>query len=209
MNRFEILFSESRLLLILSGVVGLALILSFLAGLFTRSKGVYVALSAILLGGMGVVTVLLSTRRQGVLSFCGLTCLDGMLYLCLYGVLAWKEWRAKRKQARALVQRRLQYTLPDRENSYVRTRLHTALRVREDTEEETDGEESTICLDYARALLQKVQNAPLTVAERLQTEEIAGSFALYVAKERWGNGDFRAVNELCAALLKLSAKYAV
>ena len=67
----------------------------------------------------------------------------------------------------------------------------------------------SIKLAYARQLLSKVKEAELTRAERLQVEETERAFSLYLTKERWNTEDLRAVNDLCASLLKLSAKYAV
>ena len=62
---------------------------------------------------------------------------------------------------------------------------------------------------YARALLGKLRGAPLSVAERLQAEEMSKVIALYRGKENWTVEEVRGLNDLCAALLKLSAKYAV
>ena len=103
--------------------------------------------------------------------------------------------------------RRVEYTLPDRENSYVRARLSTALRGDMGAEEERT--EYTVCLSYARELLAKLKAAPLTQAERLETDGLEGVFSLYFHKSKWSANDLRAVNGACARLIKLSAKYAV
>ena len=103
--------------------------------------------------------------------------------------------------------RRVEYTLPDRENSYVRARLSTALRGDMGAEEERT--EYTVCLSYARELLAKLKAAPLTQAERLETDGLEGIFSLYFHKSKWSANDLRAVNGACARLIKLSAKYAV
>ena len=58
-------------------------------------------------------------------------------------------------------------------------------------------------------MLGKVKAAPLTIAERLQTDEMMKVFTLYQGKEEWSVEEVRSLNELCAQLLKLSAKYAV
>ena len=64
-------------------------------------------------------------------------------------------------------------------------------------------------LGYAWILLGKVNAAPLTVAERLQAEEMEKALALYRGKSEWTAWEVRGVNDTCAALLKLAAKYAV
>lgn len=139
--------------------------------------------------------------------------LVGVSYVCLFFLIWMKEKIVARKRSRAEIARRLCYTLPDRENSYVRTRLNTTLHVSEsDVNADMGGSEGlkkSIKLAYARQLLSKVKESELTRAERLQVEETERAFALYLTKESWSTEDLRAVNDLCASLLKLSAKYAV
>ena len=116
--------------------------------------------------------------------------------------------RKRRERARRTAQeKRMQYTLPQSENEYVRMRLQSALRVGQTDEEEEKW--ARVRLGYARVLLSKVKGAPLTVAERLQIEEMGKVFTLYRGKEAWTVEELRGLNDLCAALLKLSAKYAV
>lgn len=102
--------------------------------------------------------------------------------------------------------RRVEYTLPDKENGYVRARLCTALRCDGDGEEER--EEYSVCLSYARELLAKLKSAPLSQAERLEVEGLEGMFSVYFHKPKWSANDLRAVNCACSRLIKLSAKYA-
>jgi hypothetical protein len=99
----------------------------------------------------------------------------------------------------------VQYTLPQRENTYVRTRLHTTLSV----PKEENAQENAVHLRYAMELLSKVKAAPLSVGERLQTEEMGKILNLYHGKEDWTVGELNGLNEMCAALLKLSAKYGI
>ena len=118
-----------------------------------------------------------------------------------------KRMQARRAR-RAEITRRLQYSLPDRENSYVRARLNTVLQVpQHDYKKLGDGE--PVRLAYAKKLLARVREEELSAAERLQTEDIGKTFALYLQKPRWNNEDLRVVNDTFSALLKLSAKYAV
>lgn len=112
--------------------------------------------------------------------------------------------RIRRKSVGA---RRVEYTLPDKDNGYVRARLSTVLRC--DPAADEEREEHSVCLSYARELLAKLKAAPLTQAERLETEGLEGVFSLYFHKPKWSANDLRAVNGACSRLIKLSAKYAV
>ena len=105
--------------------------------------------------------------------------------------------------------------MPERDNTYVRARLHTALRVEEDgavsnvRKSVPYENRGAVRLGYARRLLAGVQDAPLTPAERLETDTLARAFAEYSVCEKWDTEQLRAVNELFARLLKLAAKYSV
>ncbi len=116
-----------------------------------------------------------------------------------------RQRKRLRRQQRMEEKRALRYTLPDRENSYVRARLHTALQP-----QTTDGEEPIeLRLGYVRKMLAKVKEAALSPVERLDVEELSSLIALYVGKEKWSTEDRKAVNEVFARLLKLSAKYKI
>ena len=134
-----------------------------------------------------------------VLAFCAGVCLT-------VAVVNEQRRKHREKMERAEIKRRLQYTLPQKDNGYVRERLQNNLKV-----EGVDMEMRKVAvrMGYARALLGKVKAAPLTIAERLQTEEMGDVFTLYREKERWSAEEQRHFNDVCAALLKLSAKYAV
>ena len=133
----------------------------------------------------------------GSLAFC-----TGIWMLCTL----FSKQRRKRQKEMQRAERELQYTLPQRDNGYIRERLQNGLKVETMSEEMKNVR---VHLGYARALLVKVRSAPLTIAERLQTDEMDKTFALYRGKEGWTVEELRALNEVCAVLLKLSAKYAV
>ena len=112
--------------------------------------------------------------------------------------------KAHSKKAAKKEVRQVEYSLPDNRNSYVRTRLNTALKI-ENEEEESRAVE----LAYARELLCKLKNAPLAAAERLEIEEMGRALAVYGEKNTWSAYDLRAVNDCLGRLLRLSAKYTV
>ena len=114
----------------------------------------------------------------------------------------------KRRARRAEIARRLQYALPERDNTYVRARLNTVLQPQEGDYKRVDSGEP-VRLSYAKKLLARVREAELSTAERLQVEDMGKTFAFYLQKPRWDSADLRVVNDTFAALLKLSAKYAV
>lgn len=207
MERWISLFSENQVLRVLFFVGIGVLLVALILGFILNSIGACTGLSVITVGGVGLCSTFYPTEKQGVSTVWLLFCMLGIIHLLLLGALFCKERSRERKRQRARVERQLRYTLPDRENSYVRTRLNTALHVKEEPEEET--EPTPVRLEYAQELLCRVKNAPLTAAERLQTEEMETQFALFVKKADWTANDVRCTNELCAALLKLSAKYSV
>ena len=148
-----------------------------------------------------------------------LAVLIGMLFLCLLGYLSIAVCNVvqkikRRRVARSALERKVKYTLPDWENSYLRARLNTVLRPETEMEGEEWGEETFVMEDrlrltHARALLCKVREAALSPADRLQTEELGKTLSLYVKKGRFATGDLRLLNDTLSALLKLSAKYEV
>ena len=183
------------------------LILSAGLAFAMRSASVYAALSAVLggvlLGGILYADIGVETASLAVASF-AIVC--GLVYLLFFCVFALWRLRAERRKRRAEIAKCLPYTLPQRENTYVRERLHTALN----TPQLDEGEQQiAVCLGYARELLGKVQASPLSIGERLQTEEMGKILTLYKGKEDWTAREVCALNELCAVLLKLSAKYTV
>ncbi|MBE7080213.1 MAG: hypothetical protein E7371_03140 [Clostridiales bacterium] len=195
--------TSSTLLALVCG----ALIFSAILAFVMRSASVYAALSAalggVLFGGVlhsesGLETACLAVAVFAVFS--------GVAYLFFFCVFTLCRLRLERKKRRAELANRARYTLPQRENTYVRDRLNTALQ--SPCADESCGQR-TIRLGHARELLVKVQSAPLTVGERLQTEEIGRMLTLYKGKENWTAREICALNDTCAFLLKLSAKYAV
>lgn len=208
------IFAGEMTLLVSLGVCTALLIVGGVLSWAFRDTGIFTAIATALTGGFTLFILFGRTEARASLAALALLLVFiGTAYIALFWVI-WVQRRVtERKRARAESARRLCYTLPDRENSYIRMRLNTTLQVNEnELNADTDGSEDlkkSIKLAYARQLLSKLKETELTCAERLQVEETERAFSLYLAKERWNAKDLRAVNDLCASLLKLSAKYAV
>ena len=200
-------------------VLGLALAMLLVAVLTiaTDSKLLFPFCSALVGGSVGLVLLAGKVSARSayfcwalfacVCALCGL--------LSLYGCHRRQIIRQRRKK-RAEILRKLQFTLPDKENDFVRSRLQTALQAQgvnspqmstgnEKQEENTE----LFRLEYVKKLLTKLKNAPLTKAERLEMDEMTKLLSAYLKKSKWTSEDVRVVNELFSCLLKLSAKYAV
>ena len=126
----------------------------------------------------------------------------------------------RRKKRRADILRKVQYTLPEKDNTYIRARLNQALNTANipicKAEEANlikqtfpKGDKEDIHASYARKMLEKLQEAPLTKVERLEMQEVARLFSALLKKSRWTVEDVRLMNDMFSYLLKISAKYAV
>lgn len=194
----------SALITVFCVAVGLFLVATVLAYTL-KGKGIFGAIVAATGGGAFITLSVIGVALPKIFAcFALLSVLGGALYLFLFCALSVRAIVAERKRRRAELGRRLQFTLPDRENSYIRARLNTALQTGQD--EAVNGQ---INLAYARGLLAKIKEAPLSRAERLETDEMSKLMAFYIQKEKWSASDLSAVNDAFSRLLKLSAKYAV
>lgn len=206
-------YEGERFVLIATAAVAGLLLLSAIFSWIREEGDIYLGCTAIVGGVTGIVFLMANVGG----AVCGasvslLLIFGGSLFFILRGALMIKRRTRQRKRLREEQGKRLQYTLPERENTFVRTRLNTVLNVENNhLNAGMDGGdmEKPITLGHAWALLLKVKGASLTAAERLQAEEIERGFSLYTNKESWTNGDLRAVNDLFSILLKLSAKYSV
>ena len=208
----ELYLSEERLFTVFVAAAGL-IALAAVAGYFLKNTGAFAALSAVIGGVARVLIGGVAAERAAFAVAAFLLVYRGVLYLLLFAFLVVRRSILERKRRRAEIARRLCYTLPDRENTYIRSRLCTALQLPKEALNADmgalDALEEPVKLEHARLLLSKVKEASLSQAERLQTEEMGKALSLYLLKDAWSIEDLRAVNELCASLLKLSAKYAV
>lgn len=204
---FQQLFGGSTTLVIIFAAALVALLLSTAVCFSVKSAGLYASLAAIVGGSVCIAVSVFKTPLDFALRVLAtLAVLGGALYIALFCTLTVRVRILARKRRRAKIERELQYALPIRDNSYVRERLNTALQVLENGEE---GTKEALEFSHAQRLLLKVKAAPLSTAERLETDELAKLLSLYLKKERFAAEDIRIVNDAFARLLKLSAKYAV
>ena len=194
---------------------GLALLLAdFFIALRAKKEGVFVAL-ALLTGSLCFLPVYLSLRFTykdtavfGIL----LIALEALFYLFLLLVLKKKEKDRLRREKNLQESRQAMFTLPDRENTFVRDRLNTSLQAagEEKSEgEEYDLEESKLRLNHVREMLAKLKSAPLSPGDRLETEGISRLITLYATKNLLSAKEIRDLNDCLSAVLKMTAKYAL
>ena len=178
-------------------------------GVCAKSAGLYAALCLALTGGGSVFLLARGVAWNGFFLMLAIVCgLMGSGYAIVYVSVEIRERIAERKARREEKKRRVQFTLPDRENQYLRDRLQTALR--------TEGEEAVLekrgsvaRMGYARKLLAQVKESPLTPVERIDVEEFAKLLAAYDRKGEWSASDVKTVSEIFSRLLKLAAKYEI
>jgi hypothetical protein len=184
-------------------------VLSAVVGYFIKSTGFYAAL-CLLFSCAGVVFFLLCGVERERLSF--LLAVEGagigIGYATIYTLLEVGKRIASRRERRAEIRRRVQFTLPDRDNEYLKGRLQTALRVEKGDFIEEKGEVRAR-MGYAKRMLAQIKEASLTPIERIDVEEMARLMAAYEQKEKWSATDVKTMSELFSRLLKLSAKYGI
>lgn len=184
-------------------------VVSAAVGFYARSTGLYAALCLLFVSACCVIFYIQGVgeeRLAWALAVEG--SLVGIGYATVYIFLEIRKKIALRRIQRAEIKRQLKFTLPDRENDYVRARLHTALH----TEREDFGTEkgnAGVRIHYARKMLAKIKESQLTPVERIDVEEMARILALYEVKEKWSTSDIKAMSEVFSRLLKLAAKYEI
>ena len=203
---FNTVFCQSYATLIVFCTACVLLVISALIGYKVKSTGVYSAFVLLVYGGacIAVLTQTL-TGKSALYLTAGFTVVSGALYLTLWLILTIKESITRRRAQRKEIERKLKFTLPERENSFVQARLNTALHP--DAEKLQEQESQALPLSHAWDLLTKLREKQLTTADRLASAELAALLSLYKEKETWTNRESQAVNDALAGVLKLSAKY--
>ena len=111
------LFGGNTVLTVAFFIAVWALLLSTVLGFFLHAVSVYGSLAVMILGAFWLVG-----KFGGVPMDLAGTCLaalavfSGFIYLIIYAVTAVKKAVKMRRAERAEIERRLQYTLPDRNN---------------------------------------------------------------------------------------------
>ncbi len=142
--------------------------------------------------------------------FFALAVLGGVVYPIIFLCVCARKGIKKRREMRKAIERKLKYTLPDKDNAFIRSRLNTVLKTPDNEEEQEKTQaEKYFRLEYARKLLNAVKNASVSVAERLEVAELLVFFETYLKKEEWNISDLKTVNDAFSRVLKLSAKYSV
>jgi hypothetical protein len=200
-------------------VMGVCLVLLFVAALIgfcCRDRNFYLSFAVMIVGG--ALIVFIAAEKPLIFlcaAFSGLCFLAATYYALMTCALMIRTQMQRRKKRRAEILRKVQYTLPDKDNTYIRTRLNTALNKANAPVCEAEktvmekGNKEDFHTTYAKKLLGKIQEAPLTKAERLEMEEVSRLFSAFMKKSRWTVEDVRLMNDMFAYLLKISAKYAV
>lgn len=126
--------------------------------------------------------------------------------VCVHAVKKKKRLAKKRKEE---MERDRAFTLPDRENEFIKERLKNHLKPQKEGQKEYKFSECVPSFDYTRGILSKLKAAPLSVADRLQTQGISRDVTHFAFQEKLSPEDVRVLNERLSDMIKLSAKYAV
>lgn len=205
---FEWINAHVALAAVMSGSL-LVLTASAIISVLDQSVRIYLGALPMIAGG-GVLLKLL--QEAGVQELWFALCICGVFgggtYFIAYLVALFVRAKRKKRARKEERYRQLQYTLPDRENTYIRARLNGALHCeREESKVEKSAWKTEF--SYARDLLARLRAAELSATDRLQTEDLSRLLALYGKREKLDSEDLPLLNDCFAALLKLAAKYAV
>ena len=139
------------------------------------------------------------------LLFFALSCVVGaVLFLALKTTVK----ILKKRRHKFIPEREVEFMLPDRENTYVRSRLATVLNT--DLQKETEREEELpLAFAHAQSLLHKLWFVPLSQAERLEMQDLEDKLTKYSVRTRFNAKDVNTLNDVFSRLLKLSAKHGV
>ncbi len=216
---FSQTFGGNTVLTIVFFLGGALLLAAGITGRCLRNTGIYAALSTLVISVLWLVLAICGVSFSVGTSLAAiLATIGGFVYLMLTLSLSLQERAIKRKLAREQIERRLQFTLPQKDNTFIRERLNTVLKApqkdveRENALERVDdgiGATENFRLSHARTLLAKLREASLSAADRLEIEEMSSLLAAYMKKSRLTADDLRAINDTFSGIVKLSAKYSV
>ena len=204
----DLLQGDSRLA-VMALAIALLTVVAAVLGVCLKSTGLYAACCLLFVCGGGLYFYFCGVEGGTLFFLLAVEgCWVGVFYALAYAVLELERLVERRRLGRKEEKRRLQFTLPDRDNSYLRSRLQTALCAGK--EEACLEQRSNFAkLGYAKRMLANLKTAPLSAVERMDVEEMAGLLSAYDRKEKWTASDMKAISETFARLLKLAAKYDV
>ena len=130
---------------------------------------------------------------------------SGFFWLFIFYLFSLISRRRKRRKS---ANREVEFTLPDRENTFVRSRLSTVLN-REFCVAERQEEKLAIEFSQALKMLDKIWVAPLSTAEKIEVGQMQSDLRAFEEKQTFTVKEVSSINEKFARLLKLSAKYGV
>ena len=145
---------------------------------------------------------------QALPLFSLLTIVVGVSYLLVFILIKVKQKRARKRTEREIKAREMCYSLPQKDNTFVRARLGSISQDEEVCNGDVVGD-MQLRFAYAKTLLEKLRLKTLCATERLEMDELANVFAVYSKKELYVGEDVRLLNDAFSRVLKLAGKYAV
>ena len=201
--RYEFIL-ENKELLLLSTAVALT-VLSVAVGYMANSGFAYFALTLFGVGGGCLYALFIGVKGQALgLLLAFLSSVVAVGYFPLYLALSLRKRRMEKRKMRIEEKRQLCFTLPDKDNAFLRDRLRLSLR-----DEALSGEGVLARLHYAKGMLVKLKGKSLSPTEKMDIEEMSAFIALLSKKGRWTVAEQKGINETLARLLKLAAKHEI
>ena len=203
---YDTLFFSSNGLLVCFMITITVLTASTLIAYHFQHSGYVLATVLLSIGAHLLVLACIKITLVRAIIYLGVTfCFCALAYSVALLSIGIKASLIKRKQEREKIERAVCYTLPTRENEYVRNRLHFVMQDNIQDEEER----LTVCFSYVIRALSRLKNVKLTLTERLEIERIEKMIMQYKNKQSFTTQDVHLLNETFSKLMKLSSKYAV
>ena len=139
--------------------------------------------------------------------FCISIILAGIL--CAIAVFKYRRMKIERFKKAS---KEFSFSLPDRENSFVRDRLRAELRPESEKKDQANAvllKDLDLRLDYTRKTVAKLKALELTPADRLEVNRISKTVTFYALKNALSPSETRSLNDCFARLLKLTTKYTI
>ncbi len=155
-----------------------------------------------------ILTVFLSEKGLKTGFFYGILCVFLVDLTVFLGYLRHKKREKVRKINGEKVARQLLFTLPDKENSFLKDKLKTTLR----GEKEAyyfDLTTEKIKWEYLQELLRKLSGKQLSLGERVNVEAVENRIRELTNKDRLSDEEVKEMGDGFLSIVKLAGKYAV